>query len=502
MKSNSYSPKDIKTLANAARIINANKKNDKAARTLASGLTSLVSDLAGGGIYAPQINQTATIVKNLRRQPLTFDRPTLNYLYMENGIIRTAIDQPVDDSLRGGVDFESQQLDADDIKRLSQYFEDNGVWEVIKRTMKWARLFGGAGLVINNGQDMATELNLDEMNEKTPLQFYDADRWELSMPNDKDKRPEDMGSSTQLFYYYALPLHKSRVLTVKGDAAPSLVRRMFMGWGLSEVEKMVRDLNQYIKAHDVVFELLDEAKIDVYRMEGYKTALARPQGQANMASAISLTNSMKNFMNALVLDIKDEYEQKQLTFSGLAEILKEIRIGIAATLRMPVTKLFGMSSTGFNSGEDDIENYNSMIESDIRSRERVMIKGAMYVCCKKLFGEIPDDLTFKFKNLRIVTQKEEEDIKAQKQLIILNNYDRALMTAEEAMKAQRAEGLLTSEKTAAETGLTEDFPTRPIDSVRETIKDGEDPGDGSKPANDKPGKVDKTKDEKDNKEKD
>ena len=30
-------------------------------------------------------------------------------------------------------------------------------------------------------------------------------------------------------------------------------------------------------------------------------------------------------------------------------------------LKMPITKLFGISAAGFSSGEDDIENYNSMI---------------------------------------------------------------------------------------------------------------------------------------------
>ena len=37
-------------------------------------------------------------------------------------------------------------------------------------------------------------------------------------------------------------------------------------------------------------------------------------------------NEMKNFNNALVLDKNDEYDQKQITFSGLAEVMKENRI--------------------------------------------------------------------------------------------------------------------------------------------------------------------------------
>jgi len=473
------SQRDAKTLLNAAKIARENIKSKKA-KTMANGLESMVTDIMGESLLTPQINRTETLELNLRRQPLTFERPTLSSLYQEYGIIRAAIDQPVDDALRGGVDFKSPELDADDLKLLTDYMEEQGVWDSTKTTMKWAELFGGAGLIVNNGQDSSTPLDLKSMDERSPLAFFDADRWELGMPND-DKRPDMQGLYTgELFYYYGRPLHRSRVFTMIGDKAPSLYRRMLMGWGLSKCEKMVRDLNQYLKAINVIFELLDEAKVDVYRLQGYKSALARPQGEAKMRQAIGLTNSMKNFLNALILDKEDEYDQKQLTFSGLAEMLKEIRIGIASCVRMPVAKLFGLSAAGFNSGEDDIENYNGMIESDIRPRLRPVIKSAVSVACIKLFGYQPP-ISFDYKSLRVMSQNEEEDMKGKKQTRILNNYDRGLITAKENMETQRAEGLLTAEKTAAEQGLTEDFPVPPVERVTQTIKN---PDPNANPAED------------------
>lgn len=417
----------------------------------------------------PQLNEPTTIQLNLRRWPLTFDRPTLSYLYMEYGIIRTAIDQPIDDALRGGVDFESTELDADDLQRLAHYMDISGTWETLKSGFRWVRLFGGGGLLVNNGQDYKKKLDIEAMTDKYPLAFYDVDRWELSMPGD-DKRPENKGYDTgDYYYYYGIPVHRSRVLSAKGDAAPSLIRRMLMGWGLSEVEKMVRDLQQYIKANDVIFELLDEAKVDVFGLDQYRDGLMTPGGQAKVQASIQTTNQMKNYLNAVVLDKNDTYEQKQLTFSGLSEMLKEIRIGIASCLRMPVTKLFGISAAGFNSGEDDIENYNAMIESSIRAKMRPMIETVVKLACVKLFGYVPN-ITFKFKSLRIMDQNQEMDMKTKKQQIILNNYDRGVITAEEMMKEQRAAELLIIDKTDAEEGLLEDFPEPPIKQVTASIK--------------------------------
>lgn len=472
------SPQEAQALSTAAGIIKTKLNNTKKGKVLVNGLESFVEGFAGGGIYTPQINKSDTLRLNLRVAPLTIDRPTLNFMYQEIGLIKTAIDQPVDDALRGGVKFKSNELSVDDLKELETFMEAEGIWETIKTTMKWAELFGGAGIIINNGQDYSTRLDVKSMNEKTPLQFYDADRWELGMPN-KDDRPDQSygAANSELFYFYGLPIHRTRVATLKGDTAPSLTRRMLMGWGLSKCERMVRDLNQYIKAQDMIFELLDEAKVDVYRMSGYKSALMRPGGQAKMTRAVGLTNSLKNYLNALVLDKDDEFDQKQITFSGLAEMLAQIRIGVAACLRMPVAKLFGMSAAGFNSGEDDIENYNAMIESDIRSRLRPIIKTVAEVACVKLFGYLPE-LSFEYHSLRIMSQNEEEDVKSKKQTRILNNYDRGLTTAKETMEAQRSENLLMAEKTAAEEGMTEDFPKRPIDSRSETIKEGAD-GEGA-----------------------
>ncbi|MGB2578207.1 hypothetical protein AAIR98_000125 [Elusimicrobium simillimum] len=81
-----------------------------------------------------------------------------------------------------------------------------------------------------------------------------------------------------------------------------------------------------------------------------------------------------------IKDTTDILESKHLTFRA-CEILREIRMQIASDLKMPLTKLFGISATGFNSGEDDIENYNAMIESEIRSKCKYDLLTILEICC-------------------------------------------------------------------------------------------------------------------------
>ena len=136
-----------------------------------NGLESFIGNLLQPNPFTPQVNKTDTILTNLRMTPLTFNRVGLTYIYQEQGIIRSAIDQPVDDALRGGVEIKSDELSPEDLQELHEYMENNEIYETLKTGMKWAELFGGGGVVINNGQDPSTPINLRMMNEKSPLKL-------------------------------------------------------------------------------------------------------------------------------------------------------------------------------------------------------------------------------------------------------------------------------------------------------------------------------------------
>jgi len=403
-------------------------------------LKNAIGDLVPAQAYQTvQLSNFETLLMNNRYTPLTQQRVLLAYLYQEHGIIQTAVDQPVQDALRGGLDITSGEMDNDDISELQKYLENNNILEIVGEAEIWKRLFGGAGIIINMEVDPAQPFK----HEKTKkLEFYACDRWELAA---------GQGPKAELFNFYGTEIHQSRVIKFIGRKAPSFIRPQLQGWGMSEVERMVRDLNAYIKNKNLIFELLDESKIDVYKIKGFNTSLITGPGTAKIQKRMEVGNQLKNYQNAIVMDVNDEYEQKTLTYSGLAEMIKENRIGIASALKMPMTKLFGLSAAGFNSGEDDIENYNSMIESEIRSKLRQPLRIILSLCCVQLFGYIPE-LDFEFKPLRMMSEREEEEINTSRHNRLLTLYDRGLLSAEELGKSLDSYKLMPV-KTEMEQGL-------------------------------------------------
>lgn len=414
---------------------------------------NMVSNGSGNGLgldfgpngWGVQLSQTTTMEKNLRYYLVSNNRNLLNYSYVEHGLIQTIVDLPIDDGFRGGVDIKAKQLSEDNIIELQAYMERAGDLEAIAQTNKWNRLFGGAGTVIMTGQDPTSPLDLKRLKYTEELAFEPADMWELfySQINITDDARPIPFIPLSNFDYYGIQLNPERVMLMRGMAAPSFIRPRLRGWGLSVVEALIRSINQYLKSNNLTFEVLDEFKLDIFKIDGLANTLLQQGGEALVQQRIGQTNRQKNYMNAISMDAKDDYVQKQLSFAGLAEAQAGIRMQVASDMRMPLTKLFGISAAGFNSGEDDIENYNAMVESQVRSKVKYEIIRVIELRCMQIFGFIPDDISITFKPLRILAAPQEEEVKTSKLNRMVIAYDRGLMTPQEFKEGCNKDSLLS-----------------------------------------------------------
>lgn len=360
-----------------------------------------------------------TTFQNLRWYLVSNYRQMLNQLYAEVGLVQTIVDVPVDDAFRGGIDIKSKQLDEDQIQELQISMDRDADLIVAAQAQKWNRLFGGAGLLILVGdQDPSEPLDISAIGPSTPLEFRAADMWELfwDQQNTEGFDPSLQSEAFQTYSYYGEQIDKSRVMRLKGLEAPSFLRPRLRGWGLCIVETLVRSLNQYLKATDLSFEVLDEFKVDVYKIKNFVNTLMSPGASQKISEHIQRTNYLKNFQNAIIMDSEDDWDHKQLSFAGLAETMAGIRMQVAADMRMPITKLFGTSaSQGIgNNDQNDMENYNAMVESQIRNKSKYDVLRICEIKCQKLFGFIPDDITIAFKPLRVLSAEQEENVKTQK----------------------------------------------------------------------------------------
>lgn len=440
-----------------------------------SGLCDQLRSEAGflGRGNGNTVSSTDTMFYNLRWYLVSNLRQLLSQIYVEHGIVQTLVDQPVDDAFRAGYELKTSQLDANDVEQLKIFDERFGVTRSLMQGRKWARLYGGGAVLIITNQDPKMPLSIDKITPDSPLEFRPVDMWELYFTQQNTSGDLTVGHALgenmgEYYDYYGVQIHTSRVKRLVGKEAPAFIKPRLRGWGMSELERLVRSLNQYLKNQDVIFELLDEAKVDVYRIKGFTSSLLNSSGTQATAARIQMANQVKNFTNGLVMDVQDEYEQKQINFSGLNDMLLQIRQGIAADLKMPMTKLFGISSAGFNSGEDDIENYNSMLESEIRAKDRCNHIDLLQIACRKVFGTTVDDMMLEYNPLRILNAKEEEEVKDSQMARVTSAYQMGWASAQQAKESVNKDSLLgveLDEKSDAlppPTGAADDESVKPV----------------------------------------
>lgn len=370
---------------------------------------------------------------NLRWYLVSNDRQLLNQLYAECNLVRTICQVPVQDALRGGIEVISDELNPDQIRTLLTSLDRDDEISKCGMAEVWNRLFGGAGILILTDQDPETPLELENIGPDTPLEFRPCDMWELfwDKQNTEGYDPAINSEDFEYYNYYSEFIHKSRVMRLTGIAAPSFLRPRLRGWGMSEIEGLVSSINQFFKNRDVTYQIMDEFKIDVYKIKNLVSTLMGPNADNKIQERVQKANFLKNYMNALVMDSEDDWDHKQLNMAGMAEMIEQNRIQLAADTRIPMNKLFGQSATGFASGQDTLEIYNAMVESEVRNKLKYQILRVVEIKCQKLFGFVPSDLTISFKPLRELSAVDEQTVKTQEFARALQSLQVSAITMEQ-----------------------------------------------------------------------
>ena len=374
----------------------------------------------------------------------------LTNMYKSNGFMQSAVNGIVDDAFRNNaLIIDSNTLKTDELETLKQALEDNGDIEAIKACLKWQQLYGGCSLIANTEQDYTQPLT--ENFKK--LQFIVGDRWHCT----------PIGSSPETcekFLYTSDPaindtnsnieIDKSRVFAYSGVSTPFYLKQMLNGWGMSIFESILPALNIYLEALGVSLELVSEAKIDVFKIKDLSTTLSSKGGYTAIKKRLKLVADAKNYTSTIAMDVTDDYEQKQMNFSSLPQLIEQIQLLICSALRRPYSKIFGKGGSGLSEQTSDLENYYSLVDAEVRTPATRMIKWVVDLRCIQLFGRKLPDFQPQWKPLKILTEKEEAELKSKQLNDMLALYNAGIMTKKQiAQKLTEKDILLFSDEELA-----------------------------------------------------
>jgi len=327
-----------------------------------------------------------------------WDLHQLEAAYQSNWIARQIVNVPVDDAVREWRSWQSesaQEIEQEEKRlRIPYYY---------KLARYWARLYGGAIILMMTDQPLNQPLDVDRIGPGSLKRLVVMDRWEI--------QPQAMNYTNPIAEDYLMPewysvrgghtewIHSSHIIRVDGEELPRRFREWNEGWGDSKLRLVLEDLQDITATKGGISSMVLEANVDIIQRDGLSNELASGQESAIM-QRYALAGQMKSLVNQLLLDGSETYERKELSFSGLAEILDKLMVWVSGASDIPMTRLFGQSAAGMNAtGEGDLNNYYDSVRSMQESVFRPDLEKLDQVLVKSALGDFPDDVDWEWNPL-------------------------------------------------------------------------------------------------------
>jgi len=387
-------------------------------------------------------------------QPLTRLRQKLEWMYRGSWLVGAAVDVVADDMTRAGVTMNSD-TPPDQIEKINTAINELSMWQSINETIKWSRLYGGSLMVMMiDGQDTATPLELDTIAPDSLQGFLVLDRWMVQPSYARLIRawgpdygkPEYYDLVVQNPYLPQLRLHHSRVIRMDGIELPFNQKITENLWGMSVLERLNDRLVAFDSGTMGAAQLLYKAYLRTYKVKDYRNLVAfNSELTEKFHKLMDLMRAYQSNEGLTVIDAEDEFETHAYAFAGIPETLMILGQQLSGALGIPLTRLFGQAPAGMNStGESDMRNYYDMIKAAQQARlRRPLTKLFNIIWRSKLGNEPPDTFDFSFNSLYQLNEMEKAEV-AQRDTDTVNMaHQGGIITTQIALKELKQSSIQT-----------------------------------------------------------
>lgn len=402
------------------------------------------------GIGARNLSQTAHYVMTR----FTWDYWTLNVLYRNNWIAKAIIDKPANEMLKNGFEIQTQ-ADPDKISKVMQVWQRTKTNEKFLQCIKWARLYGGCVLVpmIENQPDMSEPLDFDTIMPDSYKGCFLVDRWSGISPEVEmvdDISDPDFGKPK---YYIissqdtkgSIKVHHSRLIKLVGRTLPYWEETAENWWGASELEHVFEELKKRDDTSANIAFLVFLCNIRVFKMQhlGQLITLGDQEAAQQVYNTMVNMNHLMCNTGSLVMDADDSFENHTNSFEGLNSIYESFMLDISGAAEIPVDKLFGRSPSGFNNGEETLQNYYDNIQEKQESDIRTPLEKLIRIITMSTLGELPDDLEISFNPVRRAATMEKADLATKLFEPISNAVAQGLISKATALRELKQQSPMT-----------------------------------------------------------
>lgn len=321
------------------------------------------------------------------------------------------IDIPAEDETR---EWRSWKAKTKQITALDKAEAALNVQQKVLQARQWQRLYGGAAIVIGGLPGLNEQpLSLDRVRRDSIKFLTVLTKDELVAEGGIVRNPLDADYGKPAFFRFANTsekIHPSRVVVFNGRKVSPLSSSQDF-WGDPEWFHLEAAVKSADASGAVIDALLQEAKVDVLRVDGMTRGLASADYEALMIRRFQMVAILKGMQNVMLLDKNDEWEQKQINWSGIPDVAKHVLNILSGASNIPMFRLTGQNLTGLSSsGDAEQRAYYDGVRSNQKLRLTPNLNLLDEVMIRTALGSRPEDVWYDWNSLYQMSDKEKAEI--------------------------------------------------------------------------------------------
>lgn len=353
----------------------------------------------------------------------------LETVYSDDGLGARIVDLLPDDMMKQGwhYKFINEKEELENISKVyDEAFKELSVNDKVNKALKWARLYGGAIIILGayDGEDLSTPLNIRKIKRFENLKVIPRNNIMYgTMKFQMDETKEHFGQVELYpvnFYvgreYKIVNVHYSRVIELHGIEIPtsnaSVIPVQYRYWGLSVLQRIQDRLKDLGMSFGSLAQILSELTIGKYKYKDLADVMASEGGEKLVQNRLQAMDMMKSTFHSILMDIDEDYIRDTVSFGGVSEILYQFMMLTSACTGYPMTKLFGISPGGMNStGDSDTYQYYDMVRAEQQKTLLPILERIVHIIAEWKNVEEP---TIEFNPLEQMTEKEQAEVDEKK----------------------------------------------------------------------------------------
>ena len=381
-------------------------------------------------------------------QRFSYNYILLLTLYREHWISRRIVDGVAGDMVRAWPKTTSE-IEPKDLTRLDRALRVTRVKSQILKTLKWARLFGGAGalLIIDGQQDQLEEpLDYETVAPGAFKGLAPFDRWTGVSPEGEVCHDINRPLEFDLPEYYRVSVkggasfrvHSTRILRFLGPEVPTPEYEAQAWWGISVLEPAYEEIRKRDNMSWNILSLTFRASLLGFKWGDMAQALSgagmNTQALVQFEQRMEAFNRLLSNQSVAILPADGGLESVNYTFSGLSDVYQQFQLDIAGAAGYPVSRLFGRTITGLGQSNDADERlYEERVAME-QEEVKPQLEKLYSVLCMSELGEIPEDLDLVFPSIRVLNDTEKATIASQNAATIVSLVNAGILSKPQAMK--------------------------------------------------------------------